>query len=340
MPPLVSVIVPCYNEQGTIRSLLEALFEQTYPREGMEVIVADGLSVDGTREEITAFQLENPDLQVRVIDNPMRSIPAGLNQAIRAARGEIIVRLDAHSMPNPDYVSRSVEALNSGMGDNIGGVWEICPGGPGWQAQAIAVAAAHPFGVGDARYRLGGQAQEVDTVPFGAFRRSLIDQIGPFDETLLTNEDYEFNARLRQAGGRVWLDPAIQTTYFARGSFAELARQYWRYGYWKARMLRRYPGTLRWRQIAGLFVLSFLILGLAGFWYPLAWQLLLLEAGFYVLTLVLGSVQVAYRKGDGVLLFSVPLAIAIMHFSWGTGFLWSLVSSIFRKPSSFAVRES
>jgi succinoglycan biosynthesis protein ExoA len=331
MPPFVSVIVPCYNEQATIRKLLEALHRQTYPRDRVEVVIADGQSTDGTRAEIDAFQSAHPELQVRVVDNPKRIIPAGLNRAIMAAGGEIIIRLDAHSMPYPDYVSRCVEALVSGLGDNIGGVWEICPGGQSWQAQAIAVAAAHPLGVGDARYRLGGQPQEVDTVPFGAFHRSLVDRIGPFDETLLTNEDYEFNVRLRRAGGRIWLDPAIRTTYFARQTFAALARQYWRYGYWKARMLRRYPGTLRWRQVAGAFVLSFLVFGLLGFWFPLAWLLLYLEAGLYFLVLVIASLQVAYQKRNPVFLFSVPLAIAIMHFSWGTAFLWSMASSLLTK---------
>lgn len=331
MPPLVSVIVPCYNEQATVRKLLEAIYNQSYPRDRLEVVIADGLSTDGTHTEIAAFQSAYPDLRVQVVDNPKRIIPAGLNRAVMAARGEFILRLDAHSMPYPDYVSRCVEALISGLGDNIGGVWEICPGGENWQAQAIAVAAAHPLGVGDARYRLGGHPQEVDTVPFGAFRRSLVDQIGLFDETLLTNEDYEFNVRLRQAGGRIWLDPAIQTTYIARQTFSALARQYWRYGYWKARMLRRYPDTFRWRQIAGVFVLSFLILGLLGFWYPLAWWLLGMEAGLYFLVLVIASLQVAYQRRDPVLLFSVPLAIAIMHFAWGTAFLWSLASSFLAK---------
>jgi succinoglycan biosynthesis protein ExoA len=327
MPPFVSIIVPCYNEQATIRKLLEAVYRQTYPRERFEVVIADGLSVDQTRAEIAAFQEANPDLQLRVVDNPKRIIPAGLNRAVEAARGEYILRLDAHSMPYPDYVARCVEALNSGLGDNIGGVWEISPGGSGWQAQAIAIAAAHPLGVGDARYRLGGHPQEVDTVPFGAFRRSLIEKIGPFDERLLTNEDYEFNVRLRRAGGRIWMDPAIQSIYFARRTFGELARQYWRYGYWKARMLRRYPGTFRWRQVAGVFVLSFLILGLLGFWVPWAWWLLGLEAGLYILALVIGTLRIALQKRNPHLLFSVPAAIAIMHFAWGTAFLWSLGSS-------------
>ncbi len=148
-----------------------------------------------------------------------------------------------------------------GRGDNVGGVWEIQPGATTWIARSIAVAAAHPLGVGDAMYRLAATASEVDTVPFGSFRRTLIEQIGGYNESLLTNEDYEFNTRIRQANGRVWLDPSIRSVYFARSTFKELVRQYWRYGYWKWRMLRHFPDTVRWRQaLPPLFVLSLVCL--------------------------------------------------------------------------------
>ena len=146
-------------------------------------LIADGLSTDGTLDEIRSFHTSHPDLKITVIDNPRRTIPAGLNCALREAQGDTIVRVDAHSRPHPDYVERCVEALNSGVGDNVGGVWEIMPGGESWVARSIAAAAAHPLGVGDARYRLGGVAQPVDTVPFGSFRRSLVENIGYFDES-------------------------------------------------------------------------------------------------------------------------------------------------------------
>ncbi len=292
--PLVSVIVPCYNEEKTIGLLLGALNEQSFPRAEMEVIISDGLSTDHTLERIQSFKSAHPELCVRVVENRQRSIPSGLNRAIEAARGTYIVRLDAHSLPRPEYVSRCVELLESKRGDNVGGVWEIQPGGPGWQARAVAAAAAHPLGVGDALYRYTEQAGAVDTVPFGAFRRDLVAQIGGFDESLLSNEDYEFNTRLRQAGGAVWLDPSIRSAYFARSTLADLARQYWRYGYWKARMLRRYPKTLRWRQaLPPLFVLSLLFLSLAGLlWAPARW-LLVVEFGLYALILLIVGLQVA-----------------------------------------------
>ena len=223
--PLVSIIIPCYNEELTIHLLLDAIYSQTFPRTEMEVVIADGMSVDRTRGRVAAFQLEHPDLPVRLVDNPQRVIPAALNRAIRAASGEYILRLDAHSMPHPDYVERCVAALRSGAGDNVGGIWEIQPGGSGWLSRGIAVAASHPLGVGDAHYRHAGQAQAVDTVPFGAYHRSLVERVGFYDERLLTNEDYEFNTRVRQSGGVVWLDPAIRSAYFARPDLVALARQ-------------------------------------------------------------------------------------------------------------------
>lgn len=318
--------MPCFNEQRTIRSLLDSIYHQTYPRQNIEVIIADGLSTDQTRQEIIGFKLANEDLVVEVVDNPKRSIPSGLNQAIDTARGDYIVRLDAHSVPAEDYVARSISALESELGDNVGGLWEIQPGSDTWQARSIARAAAHPLGVGDARYRVGGRAQEVDTVPFGAFRRSLIERIGNFDETLLTNEDYEFNTRIRKAGGKIWFDPGIKSQYIARRSIGDLARQYWRYGFWKVKMLRRFPESFRWRQLAGLFVLSFPVLAVLGLWFIWAGWLLLFEAVVYLLALVLVGTQLAIKHRDLALLWGVPLAIATMHFSWGTAFIWSMIN--------------
>ncbi len=322
----VSVVVPCYNEQDTIHLLLEAVNAQTYPKAGMEVIVADGNSSDATRQRIAEFCDLHPELRVRIVDNPQRSIPSGLNRAIQAACGEVIVRLDAHSVPDCQYVARCVSALELDKGDSVGGIWEIRPRCDSWQARAIALAAAHPLGVGDARYRYTRTAQQVDTVPFGAFHRSLIGRVGYFDESLLTNEDYEFNFRLRKTGGRIWLDPQIRSIYFARSNFGELARQYWRYGYWKARMLRRYPGSVRWRQaLPPLFVFSLLVLLIAAsFWRFAAW-IFVLESLIYAAILLIAGVLVALKRHDPTLIGGIPLAIATMHFAWGSAFLWSLI---------------
>lgn len=332
MPPTVSIIVPCYNEQTTIRRLLDAIYAQTYPRAALEVVIADGLSADGTRAEIASFMAAHPDLSITLVDNPRRLIPVALNLAIQHARGDILLRLDAHSIPYPDYVERCVADLEAGLGDNVGGVWEILPGGETWLARSIAVAAAHPLGVGDAAYRHATRPAYVDTVPFGAFKRELLALVGFFDENLHANEDYEFNARLRQRGGRVWLNPAIRSRYLARATLLGLARQYWRYGFWKWQMLRRYPKTLRWRQALPPLLVASLVLGSASaIVFPLARLLLALEVGLYLLALLVAAAEAALRRRKGFLLLGLPLAIATMHLAWGAGFWWSMLRSLFLK---------
>ena len=322
MPPIVSLIVPCYNEEKTIRILLDAFLAQTYPLADMEVVIADGFSQDGTREEIAAFQREHPELAVKLIFNAAQIIPSALNAAIRASKGEFIIRMDAHSAPAPDYVQRCVDALNAGLGDNVGGVWDIRPSVDGWAAASIAAAAAHPLGVGDALYRHATQAQSVDTVPFGAFRRELIEKIGFFDETLLANEDYEFNTRIRESGGTVWLDPAIKSIYFARPTFARLAKQYFNYGFWKWKMLQRYPKTLRWRQfLPPVFVLSVFFWLILGLFLPTSFIILALE-----LLLYFGILIIAALKMNKL---GLPIAIGTMHIAWGSGLLWSALTSLF-----------
>ena len=321
----VSVIVPCLNEEGTINQLLEAVYNQSYPLDGIEMIIADGLSTDHTREVINTFKTNHPDLNIKIIDNSKRIIPSGLNRAIETAQGEFIVRMDAHSIPHQDYIKNCLHGLENNMGDNIGGIWNIKPGANTWIAKSIAVAASHPLGVGDALYRIGGDAQEVDTVPFGAFRRELVDKIGMFDETLLTNEDYEFNVRIRQSGGKVWLDPSIHSIYFARSHLRELAQQYWRYGYWKAQMLRRYPKTLRWRQLIPplfIFTLVSLVL-LSPVWIFARWMFTTIVLLYTGIIVILG-ISMSIKNKAIYMTLGVPLAIATIHFSFGTALLWGL----------------
>jgi glycosyltransferase involved in cell wall biosynthesis len=321
------VIIPCLNEEATIERVLLAIYQQTFPRESVEVVLADGGSTDRTLEKIEAFQKAHSDLSVLVINNLLRHIPAALNTAIKSANGAIIIRMDAHSLPKPDYFLRCVNALVEGKGENVGGKWEILAGANTWIARGIAIAAAHPLGVGDARYRISGQPGSVDTVPFGCYYRSLFDRIGFFDETLLTNEDYELNARIRQNGGIIWFDPEIVCEYFARSTIKELAIQYWRYGFWKAKMVKRYPSTIKLRQVLPpIFVASLLILLVAGcFIKPLVYLFLTIIL-LYMGIITLASIPASLKRKDAALLVGIPLAIQTMHFAWGSGFLVSLVA--------------
>ena len=325
---LVSIIVPCYNEQSTIQLLLKAVYNQSYPKEEMEVVIADGGSSDNTLQEIALFAQGHKELHVIVVQNNGKGIPSALNKAVKASSGALIVRMDAHSVPDPEYISHSVEDLTSGKGDNVGGVWEIKPGSDHWISRAIAIAAAHPLGVGDARYRYTTQAGNVDTVPFGAYMRKMYDQIGGYDEKLLANEDYEFNVRIRQAGGKIWLNPQIHTVYFARPTLKSLAKQYWRYGYWKWQMLRRYPHTIRWRQaLPPLFVGSLFSTLILSPWVQPALWILVAELVIYEILIGLSALWVAIQKKDILMWPGIQVAITCMHISWGSGFLWSMIST-------------
>lgn len=316
----VSIIIPCFNEEGTIAKTLAGINGQSYPTAMMEVIIADGLSTDQTREKIIEFIKSHPELQISVIDNPKRTIPAGLNLAIQAAQSEFIIRLDAHSIPAMDYIEKCVAALEANKGDNVGGVWNIQPGNQGWVARSIAKAAASKLGVGDANYRLKTSSGLVDTVPFGAFRATTLERLGGYDESLLANEDYELNTRIRKQGGIVWLDNSIQCTYFTRPTFLELGRQYWRYGFWKAQMLKRYPGTIRWRQVLP----PAFVLGLIGSLFLTVLQpaflfVFITVFSTYWLVLLIHALNIAVKNRFPVFIIGIPVAIFIMHILWGSG---------------------
>lgn len=324
----VSIIVPCYNEEKSITYLLDALYKQNYPRHLIEVVIVDGLSSDSTIDEISKYQQKNPDLIVRVINNPKKNIPTAVNIGIKESKGEIIIRMDAHSIPNENYVKYCVENLTNNMAANVGGRWIIVPGAETKIAECISLAAAHPFGVGDAKYRYSQNAGYVDTVPFGSFYKNLIDEIGYFNEDLLANEDYEFNVRIQNAGKKVYFDPRIQTKYIARATWKDLAKQYWRYGFWKLKMLKRFPETIRWRQaIPPLFVAGIMLLIMMSIFSPIALLILTLLLSTYFLVLVIGSLSFVKPKENFFCLIGVPISIMIMHFSWGSGFLFSFFSS-------------
>jgi cellulose synthase/poly-beta-1,6-N-acetylglucosamine synthase-like glycosyltransferase len=275
-------------------------------------------------------------MRIRIVDNPKRIIPAALNQAIQASEGEVVVRLDAHSAPFPDYIERCLEFLEDKGAANVGGVWLIQPGEPTIQARGIASAASHPLGAGGARYRTSGKAGPVETVPFGCFPREWLQRIGPFNEELLTNEDYEYNSRIRKAGGLIWFDPRIRSTYYARSNYNALANQYLRYGYWKAKMLLLHPDTLRWRQLLPpLFVLMTLLFApLSIFWSPARWLLGVQLIAYLSITILAGFIDAVQEREIGIAL-GFPPAIWIMHYSWGGAFLWSLLTGLLksRRPN-------
>lgn len=327
----VSVVIPCYNEERFIGKALESLARQ-YDNKHYEILVVDGLSDDRTREVITQFARTRPQLPVKIVDNPKRSIPAALNLGVQHAQSEIIARMDAHAAPSDGYIRGCVAALKQNNVGVVGMPCHVRPGENSLMGRAIAAAVSHPFGIGDAKYRLtaGTAAQEpVDTVAFACFKKSLWQELGGFNEELLANEDYDFNYRVRQSGYLVLLDRSGHCDYFARTTLGDLARQYWRYGGWKAEMLKLHPRSIRVRHtVAPLFLLSVVALVVAGFFWPWAWGALALELGFYFGVALASGWNISRREHGGLaMMLLMPVVFLTIHATWGTSILGGLIKS-------------
>ena len=238
--------MPVHNEATQIARTLRAVFAQDYPGDRMEVIVVDGMSTDDTRAIIESFQAEHAN--VRLISNLGKIVPTGLNAGIRQAKGDIIVRLDGHTEVAADYVRQCVTSLLRSGADNVGG--KMTAVGTSIIGKVVAIAASTPLGVGGARFHYSNQEEWVDTVYLGAWRRELFCRIGLFDEEQVRNQDDEFNYRLLERGGRILLTPHVKSTYTARSSLRAVAGQYFKYGYWKVRVMQKHPYQMRWRQFA------------------------------------------------------------------------------------------
>ena len=325
--PAVTVILPIRNEEKHIQACLETLLAQDYPADKVEILLIDGRSTDNTRATVAQVAAQHPDRRIHLLDNPQQIVPHALNIGIRAATADIIIRMDGHTVPAPNYITACVNALEATGAANVGGVIGHHSDTP--FGQAVAYAQSHPLGVGGAKFRYATKGQYVDTVPFGAFRREGLEKAGLFDESLVRNQDYELNVRIRKAGGTIYLDPAIKATYTPRDTPAKLWRQYLEYGWWRVETLRRHPDSLRWRQaVPPVFVATLALLVLATLFTPAA--ALLLPALVLPYAGTLGVVAFTLRdKIPGIWRF--PLAIAIMHLAWSAGF-WCNILSFGRYP--------
>ena len=325
----VSVIIPCRNEAARIETVLEAIRVQDHPVH--EAIVVDNRSTDQTRAVVERYQRAHRGWPLRILDCGVPGAAAALNAGIRAAEGEIIVRIDGHSQPKPEYVRSCVDALGGGDRTGVvGGVWEIAPGGTGIFARATAQAISHRLGTGGAAYREPHARcvpEDVDTVPFGCFRKSLWAELGGYDDSLLVVEDCDLNYRIRAAGYRVVLDPAIRCTYFARPTLRSLTWQYFRYGWWKRQMLKKHPRSLRWRQaVPGALVPTFAILAAMSLVAPVALLLLGVLAAAYVATLTGAAAQIAREERRWDLWGPLVAAFGVVHFAWSSGFAVNFVT--------------
>jgi glycosyltransferase involved in cell wall biosynthesis len=317
--PRVSIVIPCRNEADYIEPCLDSILAGEYPQDLIEILVADGRSTDGTRNLLERYSAKHP--MVILLDNPEGTTPAALNAGIRAASGDIIVRMDAHVWYPPDYIPHLVRGLQESGADNVGGVLHTVPAAETPVARAIALGMSHRFGVGNSHFRVGvSQAREVDTVAFGCFRRELFTRVGLFDEELIRNQDDEFNFRLITRGGRVVLLPDVSCRYVARRSLRQLARMYYQYGYFKPLVARKVGRVMTVRQlIPALLVATVAGLAIASLWSSWAIGSLLLLISLY-LALVLAFSVTGLAQGVRCAL-ALTAVFPTLHFSYGVGFI-------------------
>ena len=331
--PFVSIIVPCRNEAQHVGRCLESVLDGDYPPDRMEVLVVDGRSDDRTSEIVAAYAARYP--AVRLIDNPKQITPVALNLGVRAAQGDVVMRMDAHVEYPRDYVTRLVEALDESGADCVGGVIETLPADETPIARAIALGLSHPFGVGNAYFRIGSrQRRWADAVSFGCYRREVFDRIGLFDEDLVRNQDDEFDLRLFKHGGRILLVPEVVCSYYARRTLRQLGRMFYQYGYFKPLVAKKLGKIMTARQLAPALLLAALAAtGLLGLAWPVARVAFAAIAGGYTVAVLACSIRAALQHGARCGL-GLAAVFVVLHGSYGLGFLRGVGDHVFgwRRP--------
>lgn len=356
--PFVSVIVPCRNEERFISGCLDSIIAQSYPKEKMEIIVVDGMSEDRTRKIIIEeFTQRFPF--IKLLDNPKKSPPCALNIGIKNARGDLIIRMDAHATYPPDYIPKCVKYLAQYDADNVGGIWQVMPRENTLQNKSICFASSSIFGAGDAYYRRGysGKPKWVDTVFCGCYRKEVFEQIGLFNENLLRAQDLEFNIRLRKAGGKILLVPEIIAYYYPRGNLREFFRHNFKEGIWVTFSRRFVKTPFRLRQyIPLLFVLLLITSAFLSIFFSLPlgsghsdqsggiplssarsmflWLFLFILGG-YLLSSFYFSGRIAIMRRDIRFFFIMPLTFGARHFGYGLGSIWGLLRLILKMVHGF-----
>ena len=314
--PLVSVVVPCRNEVRFIRPLLDSLLRSTLPRERMEIVFVDGMSTDGTRAILAEAAKEHAF--IRMIDNPRMIAPSAMNIGIKASRGEIVVRIDAHSEYPPDYIPRCVGLLHSGPNiGNAGGRSVPLPNGESPWARAVMFVTTHRFGVGDSAFRTSLRPGPVDTVPCGTYHRSVFEEVGFFDERLTRNQDNELNARILHAGYRIVYDPDINIHYRNQPDLKGLARQAYDTGMWNVYTLLLHPYTWKWRRFVPMAFVGYLaLLAAAAALRVPATGYLALPLGLYAVLTAVFALEGGSAAGGRL---RVAATFASYHLAYGAG---------------------
>ncbi|MDG2426355.1 MAG: glycosyltransferase family 2 protein [Flavobacteriales bacterium] len=327
--PVASMVIPCLNEVGTIGACIDSLLAQKSLAGPLEIIVVDGRSDDGTREVLKRY--DEAHEEVRYIDNPERFTPVAMNLGFKSATSDIVILLGAHAEADPHFVRRNIEALAAHKESGcVGGVVEQVHGDA--TSRRIGQALTSPFGVGDARFRTGGLAGHVDTVAFGAYRKSVLEEIGGVDPELVRNQDDELNYRLTEAGWRIWFDPRIRSTYHVRSSYTQLFRQYRQYGYWKVLVNKKHATITTWRQIVPAAFLVAIVCATAAQVSGLQPAALTVLISVWIAVAMIAALSNEGRLSD---MPGVVLAFFTVHLAYGAGYLAGIVRFVLlrRNPS-------
>jgi cellulose synthase/poly-beta-1,6-N-acetylglucosamine synthase-like glycosyltransferase len=328
--PLVSIIIPCRNEEKFISKCLESLLVNDYPKDETEILVVDGMSQDETRPILESYTKKFSF--IKLLDNPKQITPSALNIGIRESKGSVIIRIDSHAIYNDDYISKCVRYLKKYNADNVGGVISIMPRKNTIIGRGIAESLASSFGSGDARYKTGIETfKEVDTVPFGCFKREIFNKVGFFNENLKRSQDIELNLRIKKMGGRIYLFPDIVSYYYARSGIKDFFIHNFKDGTWVTYPLRFTRMTFRPRHYAPLvFVSGWLVLIIGSFFSKMFFSMFLLAALCYAVGLLFFSLISFLRKKDATFLISLPVVFMVRHFSYGFGELWGVLLLLIR----------
>lgn len=334
----VSIICPVFNEEKYIDRCIQSITEQDYPLDSLEVLFIDGRSSDRTREIIEGYIKDNP--YIRLLDNPQQVVPFALNKGIEESSGEVIMRIDGHCTYPTNYVSELVKYLYKLDADNVGGVWNTRPAKNTAVCHAIALASSHPFGVGGSMHKIGtSEIIETDTVPFGCYKREVFEKIGLFDTDLVRNQDDEYNGRLINAGGKIFLIPQVIINYTARDSIRKMRKMYYQYGLYKPLVNKKLGAPATIRQFFPMFFLLGLIIGgvLSIFlpWIAMIYAAVLLL--YLLIGLVVGAMG-AIRMHQPILTLIMPYIFFNIHVSYGWGYLKGIYKVLFNK--SFNVKSN
>ena len=325
--PKVSVIIPARNEENFIKKCIESFLTCDYPKELIEVIVVDGMSDDRTREIVT--EISGRDDRVLLVDNERKITPVAMNLGIKASKGDYIFFSGAHSEMPSDYISKCIKhAIESGA-DNVGGVMKTEPRVKSAVGIAISKVLSSPLGVGGAKFRTGvSKPTEVDTVPFGCYKREVFDRIGYFNEKLVRNQDIELNLRLKRAGGKIVLFPDIELTYYSRSTFKELWKNNFGNGFWVIAGAKDAALPFSKRHLVPLFFTVFLTLGLLISPMSSIWSMVFLSVvSLYFILISLSSTKHAIEERSLPVFFASILVYIVLHISYGLGSLWGLANS-------------